>query len=196
VLPGEHVVTARLDGYAPTTRTLQLAAGAEQNVLLGLVPEEKKPAPAAATPSTSSQPTESGSSASTSSDPVGADTREHNWVPAYVLGGVTVASLATSLVFRSMASNDAEEADRLRATTGDCRGSGSASCRSLEEAVDSHNTNATVSNVTLVVAGVGGAATLGYVLYELLQPSSREGAVQATVGFDGTRGGLLVSGDF
>ncbi len=196
VAPGEHVVSARLDGHVPATRTLLLAAGAEQTVQLALIREEQ-PKPAAAAPSASSGAANgTASTAPSSSGPVGGDSTSHNWVPAYVLGGVTVASLATSLVFRSMASSDEEDADRLRKEAGDCRGSSSATCQSLGNAVDSHNTNATVANVTLAVAGVGAAATVGYVLYELFQPGSSERPVEATVGFDGSQGGLLLSGKF
>jgi hypothetical protein len=198
VTPGEHVVSARLDGHAPASRTLLLAAGAEQVVQLALIREEQ-PKPAVATPSASSGAASGSTSTSTStpsSGQVGSDSRSHNWVPAYILGGVTVASLATSFVFRGMASNDEEDADRLRKEAGDCRGSASASCQSLGEAVDAHNTNATVSNVTLAVAGVGAAATIGYVLYELFQPGSSERPVEATIGFNGAQGGLLLSGKF
>src|SRR5690606_20634579 len=38
---------------------------------------------------------------------------KRNWVPAYVLGGVTVAALGTSLVFRGLAGGKKKDIDQL-----------------------------------------------------------------------------------
>ncbi len=90
-----------------------------------------------------------------------------------------------------------DDVDSLKGeiSPGGCTGSASAKCGELSDAVDSHEQNRNVANITLAVAGVGAAATAGYVLYALLQPEG-ETPVRATVSFDGSSGGLFLNGSF
>ncbi len=119
---------------------------------------------------------------------------QRNWTPAWILGGVTVASLGTSFVFRGLASGKASEAKRLDdGTDSSCVGTGGTACEELDSAIAKHDTYATVSNVSLIVAGAGAAVTIGYVTY-LLTKSDKKPPVQAGLGFDKTGGVLMLSG--
>lgn len=183
--PGQHTLEARAASGAAASELLLLSAGEEYKVELKVT----APAVPGGKSTSSTQPVEDGAAGVTPS--------ERSWLPAYVLGGVTVASFATSMVFRKMASDDADDAETLRsqAPTGGCSGSSSGECTALRDAHEQQDRNGQVANVTLAIAGVGAAATVGYVVYTLLQPTS-EAPVRATVALDGSGGGLLVSGWF
>ncbi len=189
VQPGKHLVRASSTGKQSAERAVLVGRGAEEVVTLELAAEASE-AVAETSPATAkAEPTK---------PPVSSEASpERNWVPAYVLGGVTVASLVTSLVFRSMASSDEEEVEQLggEVPPGGCSGASSRECQALADAIDSHDQKASVANVALVVAGVGAAATAGYVTYTLLQPSESQ-PVKASVGLNGTAGSLFVSGRF
>ncbi len=190
VRPGEHVVTAKRDGRTVASRTLRVQAGQDRELVLDVDGQESsavaKPMAAASAPA-----------ASTSADATGdAGVAMRSWVPAYVLGGVSVVAGVTSLVFRGMASSDVDDAEELREalTPGACAGAASSECRALESKARSSDTKATVADVSLAVTGVGVAATAGYVVYTLLQPES---PVAATATWDRDRGAsLFVRGHF
>ncbi len=191
VTPGKHLVRAARAGKNPLERAILVQKGDEEVVTLdltveeGAAPAESPAAPAVAEPS----PAPAAMTA----------TEERTWVPAYVLGGVTVASLVTSLVFRASASNEAEEVDRLGAEAPEsgCVGEAASSkpCVELADAVDRHDQKADFANVALVVAGVGAIATAGYITFVLLEPNESV-PVKASVGFTGASGGLFVNGRF
>lgn len=119
-----------------------------------------------------------------------------SWTPAYVLGGVTIASFVTSMVTRGLAGAKADQISKVDAgTAGECGGANAgADCGRLEELSAQHDSLAMASNVTLVAAGVGLAATAGYVSYVLLR--KKQSAVQATGFYDGSAGGVLLRGMF
>jgi len=122
---------------------------------------------------------------------------KRNWTPAWIMGGVTVATLGTSMIFRGLAGGKAGDVEDLSSGgAGDCVSGNSAECQRLDDLANSHDTLATVSNVTLVAGGVAAAATLGYITYVLLKKPAVAGGVTATAGFDSTGGTILLSGHF
>jgi hypothetical protein len=191
VEPGKHLVRATRAGMAPVERAIAVRRGDEEVVTLDLTaegsaaPVESPAAPAAVEP--------------TSAPVTSAAMAERNWLPAYVLGGVTLASLVTSLAFRASASNEEDEVERLGGEVPDegCAGTAASGkpCQDLAAAVDRHDQKAGFANVALVVAGVGAAATAGYITFVLLEPNESV-PVKASVGFAGASGGLFVSGRF
>src|SRR5690606_31970098 len=101
-------------------------------------------------------------------------TRRPSLVPAYILGGVTVVALGTAFVFRGLASGQRSKAEDMRTGGNDACAAGSAShCGELESAVSKHDTYAGASTVSLIVAGVGAAATIAYLTYALTKKESR-----------------------
>src|SRR5690606_15947068 len=103
---------------------------------------------------------------------------KHNWVPAYVLGGVSVATLASSIVLRVVAGNKKDKLDEIRAEIlpDDCSdSSNSDQCSDLETANKTQRNFSVASDVTLIVGGVVAATTLGYVIYELVHKKKSTG---------------------
>lgn len=119
---------------------------------------------------------------------------KRNWVPAYILGGVTVAALGTSMVFRGLAGGKKKDIDELQLDDPSaCSGSATSECSELGDAIDTHKTYATVSHATLIGGAVFAAATIGYVTYVLVKKDS---PVQAGMAVDHTGGLLTLSGSF
>src|SRR5690606_28050439 len=113
---------------------------------------------------------------------------ERNWTPAWIVGGVTVAALGTSFVFRGLANGKESDIDDLAPESPSaCQAVTTGDCAALGDAIDQQKTYATVSNVTLIVGGVSAAATLGYITYALLK---KEPKVRVSAAFDST-GGLF-----
>lgn len=124
--------------------------------------------------------------------------RKRDWVPAYVLGGATVAALGTSMVFRILAGNSKQNAEDLGEGLPDdgCAGGGSSSaCGDIENHMSALKTRATVSNAALIGTAVLGAATVGYVAYQLGK-SPRRASVSARAAFGPTGGSLTITGQF
>jgi hypothetical protein len=119
---------------------------------------------------------------------------ERNWVPAYVLGGVTVAALGTSFVFRGLAGGKKKDIDDLEPSDpSGCVDSSSSDCTDLSDAIDAHKTFADVSNVSLIVGGVAAATTIGYITYALIKKSP---PVQTGIAVSGTSGFVTINGSF
>jgi hypothetical protein len=101
------------------------------------------------------------------------ETTKHNWIPAYVLGGVTVATLASSVVLRVVAGSKKDKGKRLHddLMPGDCDGSESVDmCDELASLIKSQRSFGIASNATMIASGVFAGATLGWIIYELVRP--------------------------
>lgn len=119
---------------------------------------------------------------------------KRNWIPAYIVGGVTVATLATSITFKILQGGERRDIDDLRPGSPDaCTVSPSADCEELQDSIERHKTYARVGDVTLIAAGVGAAATLGIVTYTLLKKPS---SVKAGAAFHRNGGFVSLRGSF
>jgi hypothetical protein len=121
---------------------------------------------------------------------------KRNWVPAYILGGVTLAAGGTSVVTRVIAGKKEKDAEALDSSNDEaCWNSSSSDCSDLDSLARQHDTFGTVSNATLIGAGVAALGTIGYVTYVLVKKDEQP-AVQASIGW-GKRGAtLLLKGHF
>ena len=116
--------------------------------------------------------------------------------PGYVLGGLTVAAVATSVVFRAMAGKKRNQVeDLLPDAESGCTMNDSSACDKLKKFVRQHDDFGRVSHVTLIVGVVGAAATIGYATYALVR-RKRASAVTPGVAFDGRSGVLFLNGSF
>ncbi len=179
--PGEHRVRARAGGGAVVEETFWVAAGDLRALYLN-TEEARRTAAAAPEPPSGLSPR-----------------RKPSWVPAYVLGGVSAASLVSSVVLRASRSNDAQEAERLHGqlSPGACAGADvSSSCGALLGAMDRYDRKGLAADVTLAVGGVAAAAALGYVLYVVLDEPKEAPRLSGSVGFDRTGAGVFVGGSF
>lgn len=107
-----------------------------------------------------------------SEPPPGPSQRKHNWVPAYVLGGVTVVTLASSIVLRVMAGQKKEKVEELddQLPPYACEFDSSGDCAELESTSKSQRRLGIASDATMIASGVFAGATLGWVVYELARP--------------------------
>lgn len=183
---GKHFVSAEFQGKKSSAE-FEVENGATAEVRLSL--DEQSSAPA-------SGRNEGDSTLDGRSRDFEQTRAERNWVPAYVLGGVTVAALGTSLVFRGLAGGQKKKADELRPSSPDaCVGTDTAECSDVSAAVQARDTFIDAGNVSLIVSGVAAAATIGYVTY-VLSKKKRAPGVNAALGFDSYGGSISVSGRF
>lgn len=181
VEPGEHRVRARTAGGAVVEETFRVGAGDQR--ALHLNPHRGRGAVDATQPE------------AVTAEPGPA----RSWVPAYVLGGISAASIVTSVILRASRANDEEEAERLHGqlSPGACAGGAvSSSCSALMGAMDRYDRKGAVADVTLAIGGVAAAAALGYVLYVVLDEPEGSPQLRGSVGFDQTGGGVFVGGSF
>ncbi len=123
--------------------------------------------------------------------------RRPSWSPAYVLGGVTVATAATAIIFRILANRKADRIGELDAGANqDCTGEYGENCTELRRAVEAYDDYANVSNMTMIATGIAAAATLGYVSFAAVKRSQREARVRVGVGFDPGGFSLGLTGRF
>ena len=193
--PGTNSVTFRSDDGREISRAFSLQRGQKFTLRAEFDRPPASPAPAAQeTPQPVPPPP----------PPTAEETHSaHNWVPAYVLGGVTVATLATSVVFRVAAGKKKDRFESMQDDfeQGDCSALDNLDeCSELSTVNSGARTFATASDVTLIVGGVGAAATVGYVIYELVrtrksQDSGRV-AMQPDFGFGRGAGWVTLSGTF
>lgn len=193
---GKIQVLLTQDGYESARLALEVRAGENGDVKVALEPKrgalshdvdatEQPPL----TPSTGTG-NNPGAHTSSSTTP---------WLVGGALTAVTVASAGTSFVLRGKANDHADQYHRLQGslTANECSGSSlSAACKSLRDAASTQRSEATWSNVTLVVAGVAAVATVGYVVYELTSSSKTSASVRASVEVGSAGGGIFLSGSF
>jgi len=125
--------------------------------------------------------------------------RKRNWVPAYILGGVTVAALGSSFVFRGLAGSSVKKKDDAQAGLSDsaCSEAGTvpAACTEIEEYGNRANTQATIADATIIAGAALGAVTLGYVLFTLGKNPSNKSS-QATLSAERGGASFFFSGHF
>lgn len=155
VEPGKHEVRAEFKDKVASS-PFDATKGATSEVTLSLETVESQMTEAIAAPSEEEAAPES------------AQTAKKNWTPAWILGGATVASFGTSMIFRGLASSTSNQIDELGAGLPDnaCNGDmNAATCSQIDDKTQKLKTQSNISNATLIAAGVLGAATIGYVAY-------------------------------
>jgi hypothetical protein len=189
VEPGEHVVTAHLDGYDEHRERHNLDAGRTLRVFVTLLPNGlvassgtlSDPAIAAAgarlassTEGRSVRPGDDGRD----QPPPGYDNRSRVAVVPIAIGGaLTIAGLAAGIGYSLASSANANDRDALLAAipgpSPKC-GSGTpygASCAQAQDLDDKSASQRTLATTGFVVAGAVGAATLVYWLWPRSSPT-------------------------
>jgi len=189
VEPGEHVVTAHLDGYDEHRERHNLDAGRTLRVFVTLLPNGlvassgtlSDPAIAAAgarlassTEGRSVRPGDDGRD----QPPPGYDNRSRVAVVPIAIGGaITIAGLAAGIGYSLASSANANDRDALLAAipgpSPKC-GSGTpygASCAQAQDLDDKSASQRTLATTGFVVAGAVGAATLVYWLWPRSSPT-------------------------
>jgi hypothetical protein len=175
VEPGEHLIEAKRADGATSSERFVVDEGELVRVRLPDVrlPADTAPRPEAATQTREEQDTSPES-----------EKKRHNWVPAYVLGGLSVAALGTSVGLRVAAGAKESKGKALHdeLMPGDCDGSQSVGqCAELESMTKSQRSLGIASDATLIASGVFAGATLGWIVYELARPKRAElSAMKAT----------------
>lgn len=117
-------------------------------------------------------------------------------VPVAVMGGLSVATLASSVVLRVVAGSKEQKAqDQRPDSESECESMVSSECKELGRLLQQHDDFARASHVTLIVGAAGAAATIGYLTYALIQ-RKRTARVQASVGADRHGATLFLRGQF
>lgn len=182
VEPGQHTLRAQWPNSSSTEETFRVEAGQQLRV------ELQPPAPPGLL-AVADRPESSGE-----------DPSRREWLPAYLLGGVTALTLATSITLRASRADDKREVEQLRSRigVGDCAPGAvpADGCSALIAARDRYNDKGTVADVTLAVGGVAAAATLGYVFFVLLDEPTSESGLRASASLDATSGGVVLTGSF
>lgn len=191
VSPGEHVVTARLDGRPDASERVVVDAGDRRTLALALgapVPANASSKPAAPV------------RADVSRDDSVAATPPSKWIVVGTGAGLTVLAAGAAVVFRTRASKAESEADALGegiGTSGCYKPTGAlvGTCENLRSLIDDRNENARYSTAAWVSAGVLGAAT---VATWLLWPNESESDGRVSVGVSPSPGttGLVVRTTF
>lgn len=164
--PGVHSLVFKAHEHRQMSRAFRVAAGERH-----LVAAEFEAIPVTETPEETQKPEVAPQPA-----PIPAPVEEstkHNWIPAYVLGGMTVATLASSIVLRVVAGNKKKKVEGLHndLMPGDCADSGGAAeCEELDSLAKSQRSLGIASDVTMIASGVFAGATLGWIIYELVRP--------------------------
>jgi hypothetical protein len=162
VEPGEHLIEAKRSDGATSSERFVVDEGELVRVRL---PDVSLPVAAAeSTPNDDSAPPP---------PPPAAERKRHNWAPAYVFGGVAVATLASGIVLRVVAGNKLNKIEGLSGDLqpGECHdASRAAQCDELESLTKSQRNLGIAADATMIVSGVFAAATLGWVVYELARP--------------------------
>ncbi|WP_438035471.1 tetratricopeptide repeat protein [Sorangium sp. So ce204] len=188
--PGEHTVTATVQGLRPVTKTIQLSEGGKERVTLDLAPP---PAPAVATPATPRHARED----------AGMDVRG----AALVGGGVlTGAGVVAGVVFTLVANGKASDAkrqwrvvDAMEGEAVDCRYPAGINqtqeCGELRSLVDDQYLFSNLALWSFIGAGASAIGTLGYV-WLAAAPSEPERQVRLAPLVLPGGGGLVAGGAF
>lgn len=162
VEPGPHRIEAKL-GDQTAQRAIDAVAAQSSRIELELAAAQPLAQPDGAAPMLP------GGALSTQENPQRAQAPGKSSVPVYIGIGATALGLATWVGFGIAAADAREDAGNQSTAlspSGCTAGSSSSSaCRDLETTIDRQRGYATVSNVGMGVAIVGGAMTLGYILF-------------------------------
>src|SRR5690606_11450795 len=170
VKPGTYAVSASLNDLH-AKQEVTVTKGASISVKLALVKEDELP--------------ESGLWIDDAKAADESAASKRNWTPAWILGGITVATFGTSMVFRGLAGGSTNKIESYESELGSSGCFGEmpvATCTDLSSALRRQNTQATVSNATLIASGVLAAATIGYVVYEV--STGEKSAVSASAAYN------------
>jgi hypothetical protein len=174
VAPGAVTVVAKAEGHSEVQQNVDIAAGAEADVELALVPVAQQQAPVVtAPPSTAAPPPErsSGSALRTA---------------GFVAGGFGAANLVAFVIFGAIHNGKYSDLEE-----GCPRGS----CPpELQEDIDSGRTFQTLANTSLVIGAVGVAA--GVTLFVLGSRSSQQAQPSASASVAVTPSSLRFTGRF
>jgi hypothetical protein len=188
--PGQHVLEASAPGYMAARQTIDAKAGIAETVTLMLI--------AASAPG----PTVTGSGSATAPPPP-----PRSMVPAYVLGGVSIASLVAGGVLLGVGFSKRSEVQAQQPTDAN----GQPICYQFPPAagVDTDPRCAgwrataaegsTLANAGVVLLGVGAAAagvTLGYIFWPTSSGKPTKSASQLVPVVGPSSGGLVWSGAF
>jgi hypothetical protein len=192
VEPGEHVVTAHLDGYDDHRETHSIDAGRTLRVFVTLLPRglvaSSSTSPdsaiaaagerlASSMEGRSRGPGDDGRDRQFSPPPAYDNGSRVEVVPIAIGGAVTIAGLAAGIGYSLASSANANDRDALLATipgpSPKC-GSGTpygGSCAQAQDLDDKSASQRTLATAGFVVAGAAGAATLVYWLWPRNSPS-------------------------
>lgn len=193
--PGVHSLVFKANEHRQMSRAFRVVAGERHLVAAEF---ETLPSPKAETPTETQKPEVVPQPAPAPVD----ESAKHNWIPAYVLGGVTVATLASSIALRLVAGGKKDKGESLSKdlSTVDCQVGNDERCSELASLNKTQRSLAMASDLTLIVSGVGAAATIGYVIYELMHTKKSETTAQYKLrpdfGFAGNVGWMSLSGTF
>jgi hypothetical protein len=190
-----HSLVFKANEHRQMSRAFRVVAG-ERHVVAAEF--ETLPSPKAETPTETQKPEVVPQPAPAPVD----ESAKHNWIPAYVLGGVTVATLASSIALRLVAGGKKDKGESLSKdlSTVDCQVGNDERCSELASLNKTQRSLAMAPDLTLIVSGVGAAATIGYVIYELMHTKKSETTAQYKLrpdfGFAGNVGWMSLSGTF
>ncbi|XXY45687.1 PEGA domain-containing protein [Sorangium sp. So ce269] len=178
---GEHLVEARLEGYAPASQTVKVAKGGSAEVALAMAAaksDSREAAPVARAAEGSAPGAGAGAGAPAAGLAPGAPVeppprpQERNWVPVIALGAASVVGLGVGIGMTVAGSNalDDVHAQRraIRDAGGQCAKPPAAfvdRCAELNSAGDRVDTLGHVAGAAYVASGVLAAAALTYALW-------------------------------
>jgi hypothetical protein len=170
-----HVEAATAQGKKATDIDATLGQVVRVSFLEAAPTVEGKPQP--------QQPAATDAQPSSPAAPETTPATQRGWwtTPRYIgvgAGALAVVGLGMGIGFRVASSNDASDVSSIRSTItpGACSGAAtSATCTDLQDKINAANTNATLSNVSFVVAGVAAAASVALIFF--VAPQAQTSAV-------------------
>jgi hypothetical protein len=171
VEPGAINITADLEGHQPKTERLAGAAGQELSAKIVLEPI------ASDEPATINAPL-------VTPPPEDVHT-ERSLVPVYVGVGATAVGLGLVAVFALGKSSAGDDIEQLRSSLGfqpnACvGGSAPPACNDLQDAVDSHDRNATALEISAVATAAIGLGTVAYLVWPAFFGNTKAEATRLT----------------
>ncbi len=188
--PGSHAIEAMFAGQA-TMQSIVVSAGATHQIELSVTDK-----PGQAKPSTASQPTP----AEQPTPPPTNEPRPRSLIPVYIAGGVAIVGLGLGIGFELAAQSDDSDIDRLQKDlppAGCSVPMPAAECGDLKDALDSYDSHQNIAITGFVIAGLGAATAVTYLLWPQDKPAqgySRQPRVSAS--FDRSGGAIFASGTF
>jgi hypothetical protein len=193
--PGEHVVTARLEGYDEHNERQRLEAGRTTRISVALQPNGiTARSPLAATPAAAEKLASSSEGRTPGGEeqhamqplPPSPDSAPRvSVVPLAIGGAITITGLAFGIGYSVASNSNAQDHDALLASIpGPSPKCGSMTpyateCAEMQRLGDKSDTQRNMATAGFVVAGVAGAATLAYWLWP--RSSRSQGMVVPTV---------------
>ncbi|WP_437653854.1 PEGA domain-containing protein [Sorangium sp. So ce1182] len=205
---GEHLVEARLEGYAPASETVKVAKGASAAVTLTMAlvkSEAKEAAPvakSAAGGGKAGAPARAPAAEKLPAVPVDpvAPPEERSWVPVIALGAASAVGLAVGITTTVLSRNARESADAhqemIRQMNGRCIEPPSyvtQKCRELEHDAERAASFGTVSVVAYAASGALAIAAATYALWPRRPASVGHGLRVLPQTYAGG-GGIFVAG--